>query len=276
LQVALGIELSLSTAYYLQTNGLTERVNRILEDLLRACILDFGGSWEQHFPLVEFTYNNSYQASIGMAPYEALYGRPCKSPNYWWESTDKLLLGPEMIWKTSDKIELVRKWMKATQDRQKSYADRRRRDIAFSIGDEVFVKVSPLIKVMSFGTSGKLAPRFIGPYEIIEKMGTLAYRVDLPPELSGVHNVFHVSYLRKRLHKTAIVGEPVQQLPFATEPIAPRATARIVEHGIKKLRNKEIRLVRVQWGEDPAESIWEMEEKMRVVHSELFSDNFLS
>jgi len=101
-------------------------------------------------------------------------------------------------------------------------------------------------KVMRFGTSGKLAPRFIGPYEIIEKVETLTYRVDLPPELSAVHNVFHVSHIRKRLHKTVIVGEPIQQLLFATKPIAPRATARIVEHGIKKLRNKEISLVRVQ------------------------------
>jgi len=107
------------------------------------------------------------------------------------------------------------------------------------------VKVSPLRKVMRFGTSGKLAPRFIGPYEIIEKVGTLAYRVDLPSELSGVHNVFHVSHLRKHLHKTAIVGEPVQQLHIATKHIAPCATARIVEHGIKKLCYKEITLVRV-------------------------------
>ena len=225
---------------------------------------------------MEFTYNNSYQASIGMAPYEALYGRPCKSPNCWWKTTDKLLLGPDMIRETSDKIELVKERMKAAQDRQKSYADRRRRDIAFSVGDQVFVKVSPLRKVMRFGTSGKLAPRFIGPYEIIEKVGTLAYRVDLPSGLSGIHNVFHVSHLRKRLHKTSIVGEPVQQLSFATEPIAPRATARIVEHGTKKLRNKVIRLVRVQWGEDPAESTWETEEKMRVAHPELFFGNFLS
>jgi len=117
LQAALGTELSLSTAYYPLTNGQMERVNRVLEDLLRACILDFGGSWEQHFPLVEFTYNNSYQASIGMAPYEALYGRPCKSPNCWWEATDKLLLGPKMIRETSNKIELVRKRMKAAKDR---------------------------------------------------------------------------------------------------------------------------------------------------------------
>jgi len=227
-------------------------------------------------PLVEFTYNNSYQASIGRTPYEALYGRPCKLSSCWWETTDKLLLGPDMIRETLNKIELVRERMKAAQDRQKSYADRRQRDIVFSVGDQVFVKVSPLRKVMRFGTLGKLALRFIGPYEIIEKVGTLAYRVDLPSELSGVHNVFHVSHLRKRLHKTVIVGEPVQQFSFATEPITPRATTHIVEHRTKKLRNKVIRLVRVQWGEDPIESTWETEGKMRVAHPKLFSGNFLS
>jgi len=171
-------------------------------------------------PWVEFTYNNSYQASIGMTPYEALYGRPCKSPNYWWESINKILLGSEMIQKTSDKIEMVKRWMNAAQDEQKSYADRKRKDIAFSVGDEVFVKVSPLRKVMRFGTSRKLAPRFIGPYEITEKVGTLTYRVNLPSELAGVHNIFHVSHLRKCLHKTATIGEPVQQLHINTKPIA--------------------------------------------------------
>jgi len=107
LQAAFGINLNLNTAYHLQTDGQTERVNRILEDLLRACIFDFRGSWEQHLPLAEFTYNNSYQPSVGMALYEALYERPCKSPNYWWESTEKNLLRLEMIYETSNKIEII-------------------------------------------------------------------------------------------------------------------------------------------------------------------------
>ena len=100
-------------------------MNHILEDLLRLCILDFGGTWEEHLPLVEFAYNNSFQSSIGMAPFEALYGRPCRSPTRWWESTDKILLGPDMIREISEKIDLIRRRMKAAQDRQKSYADKR-------------------------------------------------------------------------------------------------------------------------------------------------------
>ena len=102
-----------------------------LEDLLRMCILDFGGSWEDHLPLVEFAYNNSYQATIGMAPFEALYGRPCRSPTCWWESTDKLILGPDMIRETSEKVDLIRRRMKTAQDRQKSYADKIRTDLEF-------------------------------------------------------------------------------------------------------------------------------------------------
>ena len=117
LQEAVGTQLCLSTAYHPQTDGQTERVNRVLEDLLRLCVLDFGGTWEDHLPLVEFAYNNSYQATIGMAPFEALYGRPCRSPTCWWESTDKLVLGPDMIRETSEKVDIIRRRMKTAQDR---------------------------------------------------------------------------------------------------------------------------------------------------------------
>ena len=142
----------MSTAYHPQSDGQTERVNHVLEDLLRLCILDFGGTWEEHLPLVEFTYNNSFQSSIGMAPFEAFYGRPCRSPTCWWESTDKILLGPDMVRKTSEKIDLIQRRMKAAQDRQKSYADKRRTELEFDVGDMVFVKVSPLRNVVRFGS----------------------------------------------------------------------------------------------------------------------------
>ena len=133
-------------------------MNIVLEDLLRLCILDFEGSWEDHLPLVEFAYNNSYQATIGMAPFEALYGRPCLSPTCWWESTDKLILGPDMIRETSEKVDLIRRRMKTAQDRQKSYVDKRRTDLEFEVGDKVFLKVSPLRNVIRSRSVGKLAP----------------------------------------------------------------------------------------------------------------------
>ena len=172
--------MNFSTAYHPQTGGQTERVNRILEDLLRACILDFGGSWEDHLHLVEFSYNNSYQASIQMAPFEALYGRPCKSPACWIESGDRLVLGPDMIREAANKVDFIRKKLKAAQSRQKSYADNRRRELEFAVGDSVFLKVSPMRGVIRFGKTGKLAPRFIGPFSIFERISPLAYRVQLP------------------------------------------------------------------------------------------------
>ena len=149
---------------------------------------DFGGSWEDHLHLVEFAYNNSYESSIGMAPYEALYGRPCISLACWLEIGDKLILGPEMIRETSDCIKIFRQQMKASQDRQKSYADKRRKDLEFDVGDMVFVKTSSLKHVVRFGNKGKLAPRFVGPFAIVERIGKLAYRLELPKKMSSVHN----------------------------------------------------------------------------------------
>ena len=167
LQEAVGKQLCLSTTCHPQTDGQMERVNKALEDLLRLCILDFGGSWEDHLPLVEFAYNNSYQATIGMSPFKALYGRPCRSPTCWWESTDKLILGPDMIKESSGKVDMIRRRMKTAQDRQKSYVDKRRTNLEFEVGDKVFLKVSPLRNVIRFGSVGKLAPRFVGPFPII-------------------------------------------------------------------------------------------------------------
>ena len=129
LQKHLGTELSFSTAFHPQTDGQSERVIQILEDLLRCCTLDFGGNWSEHLPLVEFSYNNSYQASIGMAPYEALYGRPCRSPLCWAEAKERLALGPELIQETTDKVRIIRDRLRVTHSRQKSYADTRRRPL---------------------------------------------------------------------------------------------------------------------------------------------------
>ena len=137
---------------------------QILEDMLRACTLDFAGGWSDMLPLVEFSYNNSFQASIGMAPYEALYGRPCRSPSYWLSVGVRGVLGPKIMQETSEKIGLIREWLLMAQSRQKSYADQRRRPLEFDVGDFVFLKVSPKKGIVRFGKKGKLAPRFIGPF----------------------------------------------------------------------------------------------------------------
>ena len=157
--------------------------------MLRACVLDLKGSWEEHLPLVEFAYNNSYQASIKMTPYEALYGRLCQSPICWKKMGERSITGPDLIRDTFEKVDLIRKHLLTDQSRQKSYANRGR-PIEFEGGDHVFLKVMPKIGVIIFGKQGKLALRYIGPFEVLERVGTIAYRLALPLSLSGVHKVF--------------------------------------------------------------------------------------
>ena len=129
-------------------------------------MLDLKGSWETHLPLIEFAYNNSYHSSIEMAPFEALYGRKCRSPICWNEVGERKLLGPELVQLTTKKIQLIRERLLTAQSRQKSYADNRRRDLEFQVGDHVFLKVSPSKGVVRFGKKGKLSQRYIGPFEI--------------------------------------------------------------------------------------------------------------
>ncbi|GJY32495.1 putative reverse transcriptase domain-containing protein [Tanacetum coccineum] len=184
LSKALGTQLDMSTAYHPQTDGQSERTIQTLEDMLRACVMDFGKSWDRHLPLVEFSYNNSYHTSIKVAPFEALYGQKCRSPICWVEVGDAQLTSSKIVNETTEKIIQIKKRIQAARDRQKSYADRRRKPLGFEIGDKVMLKVSPWKRVIRFGKRGKLNPRYIGPFKIIAKVGTLAYRLELPKQLS--------------------------------------------------------------------------------------------
>ncbi|GJX79172.1 putative reverse transcriptase domain-containing protein [Tanacetum coccineum] len=176
--------------------------------MLRTCVLNFGGSWDVHLPLVEFSYNNCYHSSVRCAPFEALYGRKCRSPIRWTEVGEVQLIEPELVQETTKKISQIKDRLKAARDRQKSYADKRRKPLEFSIGDYILLKVSPCKSVVRFGKKGKLAPRFVRPFEIIEKIGLVAYKLDLPEELDGVHDTFHVSNLKKCL------ADPTLQVPL--------------------------------------------------------------
>ena len=171
LQNALGTKHTLSTAFHPQTDGQSERTIQTLEDMLRACVLSWKGTWEDHLALVEFAYNNSYQASIKMAPYEALYGRRCISPICWETLGERSLVGPHWVQETSKKVQQIRQNLLAAQSRQKSYADIRRRDLEFAVGDLVLLRVSPTKGIVRFGTTGKLSPRYIGPFKIIARVG---------------------------------------------------------------------------------------------------------
>ena len=168
---------------------------QVLKDMLRECVLDLKGSWEEHFPLVEFAYNNSYQASIQMEPYEALYGRSCRSPVCWTKVGKRSTTGPELISDTSEKVDLIRKRLLTAQSRHNSYADTRRRPLEFEVGDHVFLKLMPKKGVIRFGKRGKLSPRYIGPFEVLEMVGIVSYRLAVPLSLSSAHDVFHASML---------------------------------------------------------------------------------
>ncbi|GJZ65807.1 reverse transcriptase domain-containing protein [Tanacetum coccineum] len=198
-QKALGTRLDMSTAYHPQMDGQSERTIQTLEDMLRACVIDFGGSWDVHLPLAEFSYNNNYHLSIRCAPFEALYKRKCRSPVLWAEIGESSLIGPELVQETTDKVVLIKEKLKAARDRQKSYADNRRKPLEFKVGDQVMLKVSPWKGVIHFGKKGKLAPRYVTPFEILDRIGPVAYRLRLLEELSGVHDTFYVSNLKKCL-----------------------------------------------------------------------------
>ncbi|KAD2805410.1 hypothetical protein E3N88_38787 [Mikania micrantha] len=263
LQKSLGTQLNLSTAYHPQTDGQSERTIQTLEDMLRTCVLDFGGNWDSHLPLIEFSYNNSYHSSIGCAPFEALYGRKCRSPICWSEVGDNRITGPELIQETTDKIAQIQQRLQATRSRQKSYADKRRKPLEFQVGDRVMLKVSPWKGVVRFTKKGKLTPRYVGPFEIIERIGPVAYRLSLPDELSGVHDVFHVSNLKKCLtDETLIIPiEEIQldeNLRFVEEPLE------IMDRKVKQLRRSRIPIVKVRWNSRRGpEFTWEREDHMR-------------
>ena len=239
--------------------------------MLRICVVDFKGNWDDYLPLIEFSYNNTYHASIGMPPFEALFGRKCRSPLYWDEVGERKLLGPELVQQTKEKIELIRQRLVAAQNRQSKYADQHRKDMEFEVGDLVLLKVSPRKGVLRFGKKGKLSPRFIGPFEILRRIGKVAYELALPPNLQHIHNVFHVSML-KRYHSDAshIIGyEAVEiqpDLSYEEKPVT------ILDRKEQVLRNKTIPLVRVLWrNQKIEESTWEPEKDMREKYPHLFS-----
>ena len=189
---------------------------------------------------MEFAYNISYQASIQMAPYEALYGRLCRSPICWTEVGKSSITSQDLIRDTSEKVNLIRKRLFTAQSRQKSYVDRRRRPLKFEVGDHVFLKVMPKKGVVKFGKRGKLAPRYIRPFEVLERVGTVSYRLALPLSLSGVHEVFHVSMLQKYTPDPAHVvdwGEIIVDIDGTFE----EGPMRILDNRDQVLRRKTMR-----------------------------------
>nr|GFB06885.1 putative reverse transcriptase domain-containing protein [Tanacetum cinerariifolium] len=208
--------------------------------MLRACVIDFGKGWVKHLPLAEFSYNNSYHASIKAAPYEALYGQKWRSPVCWAEVGESQLTGPELIQETIEKIVLIKQRMQAAQDRQKNYADRKRKPMEFKIRDRVMLKVLPWKGVVRFGKRGKLNLRYVGPFKVLAKVEKVAYKLKLPQELSRVHHTFHVSNLKKCYSDEPLV------MPLEGVHIDDIEPIKIMEREIKRLKQSRIPLVKVR------------------------------
>jgi hypothetical protein len=194
-----------------------------------------------------------------MAPFEALYGRQCRTPLSWSQTGERKIFGPDLVTETEEKVKTIQKNLKAAQSRQKSYADIRRRPLQFQVGDFTYLRVSPTRGVQRFSVKGKLAPRYIGPFEILEICGPVAYRLQLPPQLAAIHDIFHVSQLRK------CVKLPTEVIDSQTIKIEPDLT--YTEHPIRVLDTKErstrretIRMFKIQWNHHTKEeAAWETE-----------------
>ncbi|GJT13996.1 putative reverse transcriptase domain-containing protein [Tanacetum coccineum] len=250
----------------------TEKLAKIYVNEIVARHGSIGYKTRHEYNLPPLDQQSDYHTSIKCAPFEALYGRKCRSPVIWTEVGESQLIGPEIVQETTEKIFQIKERLKTARSRQKSYADKRRKPLEFEVGDRVLLKVSPWKGVVRFGKKGKLAPRYVGPFEIIERVGPVAYRLKLPQELSCVHDTFHVSNLKKCL------AEPDVQVPldeieidenlrFVEEPLE------IVERDVKKLKRRRIPLVKVRWNSrQGAEYTWEREDQFRIKYPHLFSE----
>jgi hypothetical protein len=240
--------------------------------MLRVCVLQYERSWDKSLSYAEFSYNNSYQESLKMPPFEILYGRMCRTPLFWSEAGEWKVFGPDILQEAEKQIRMVRENLRVTQYRQKSYVDHRRRDLSFEVGDFVYLKVSSMRGLCRFKVQGKLAPRFIGPFKILEKRGKVTYQLELLPQLFDVHDVFHVSQLKKclRVPEEQIF---IEDLDTKEDLSYQEYHVKILETSKRVTRNKKIRMCKVQWSHHTEEeATWEREEKLKAEFPSFFSD----
>ncbi|XP_049372615.1 uncharacterized protein LOC125837564 [Solanum verrucosum] len=235
-----------------KTDGQAESTIQTLEDMLRECVIDFKGNWDNHLPLIEFAYNNSYHCSIQMAPYKALYGRRCRSPIGWFEVGEAGFIGPNLVHQAMEKVKVIQERFKTTQSRQKSYIDVRRRDLEFEVDDWVYLKVSPMKGVIRFGKKRKLSPQYIGSYGISKRIGNKCMgdpSLIIPTEDIGIKD----------------------NLPYKEIPV------HILDCQVRKLRTKEVASVKVLWrNQFVEEATWEEEEDMKKRYPHLFESGMVN
>ncbi|GJR63031.1 putative reverse transcriptase domain-containing protein [Tanacetum coccineum] len=236
-------QLDMSTVYHPETDGQSERTIQTLEDMLRACVIDFGKGWEKHLPLIEFSYNNSYHASIKAAPFEALYGRKCRSPVCWAEVGDVQLTGQEIIHETIEKIVQIRQRLQTVRDRQRSYANIRQNPLEFQVRDRVMLKVSLRKGVIRCGKRGKLNPR-----------------------------TFHISNLKKCLFDESLVI-PMKELRLDDKLNFVEKLVEIMDQEVKQLKQIRMPIVKVRWNSKRGPQFtWECEDQIRAKYPHLYSN----
>jgi hypothetical protein len=271
-QQAMGTHITWSSAYHPQSQGQFERVIQVLEDMLRACVISFGKKWEESLPYAEFSYNNNYQASLKMAPFEVLYGHKCRTPLNWSKTGERPLVGSDIIQHAEEQVRIVCENLKATQDRQKSNYDHKRWDYTYQPGNQAYLRVTPMKGTHCFGIKGKLAPRYIGPFRVLARRGQVAYKLELPPQFSHIHDVFHVSQLRRSFKESphrAVDHELLElqdDLSYKEHPIL------ILDQAERQTRQKTTKFLKVQWSNHTEdEATWEREDSLREEYPDLFS-----
>jgi hypothetical protein len=266
LHASLGTHLIHSLAYHPQMDGQTKRVNQILEDMLRACVMECPGSWDKNLLWAEFSYNNSYQESLKIAPSDALYGRQCHTSLNWIKPGEKAIFGPNIVVEAEVTVCRIQENLKVTKLRQESYANKGRQPLQFEVGDHMYLKVSSMKGIKRFGVKGKLSPRYIGPFLIHEKCGNATYKFKLPPSLARVHSIFHVSQLKKCL-KALVNVVLLEVAPLKTDLTYPEQPIKILDQNSRVIRRTTIKFYKIQWSNHTeGEATWESEDFLRSRH----------
>jgi hypothetical protein len=231
--------------------------------MLRACVLQYDKNWDKCLSLAEFSYNNSYQTSLKMAPFKALYGRRCRTPLSWSQTGERKIFGPDLVTEAEEKVKTIQNNLKAAQSRQKSYADIRRSPLQFQIGDFVYLRVSPTRGTQRFGVKGKLAPRYIRPFEILEICGLVAYRLQLRPQLAAIHDIFHVSQLRKCVKVPTEIIDP-QAIEIESDLTYTEHPIRVLDTKERSTRRETIKMYKILWDHHTIEeATWETEDYLQ-------------
>jgi hypothetical protein len=257
-----GTNLNFSTTYIPESDGQTERVNKVIKNMLRMYVMDKQSKWEDYLQLVEFSYSNGYQTSLKMSPFEALYGRRCNIVVSWDNSADREVVGPDLLKEMEEQTLKIKQNLKVAQDMHKIYVDKGKTHREFKVGDHVFLKVKTNTISLKLGNCSKLAARYCGPFEILERIGSIAYIFSFPTSMT-IHTIFHTSFLKKCIHDVNhVIDWNVIQVEkegaFQVQPI------RILDQKIKQIQNQAIGIVKVQctWY-SLEDATWEHEDAMR-------------